>query len=70
MHNKRLVHSNKAKYIKNEKNELIKEYLIQSNFLFVKAYKNKIKITDKITYVAGTCLERKAKPNNIGIKNQ
>ena len=40
------------------------------NFLFVKAYKNKIKLIDIITYAAGTCFERNAKPKNIGIKNQ
>ena len=51
-------------------NELIKGYLMQSNFLFIKKYNNKIKKTDKIIYVAGTCFEKKAKPKNIGINAQ
>ena len=60
----------KPKMKKIKKNELIKEYLMQSNFLFVKAYKNKIKLTDKIIYAAGTCFERNAKPKSTGINTQ
>ena len=59
--------------IKNKKikdAEPIKEYLIQSNFLFTKEYNNKINPTDKITYVAGTCFERNAKPKSTGINAQ
>ena len=40
---------------------------MQSNFLFTREYKNKMKPVDKITYVAGTCFERNAKPKNTGI---
>ena len=43
---------------------------MQSNFLFTREYKNKMKPTDKITYVAGTCFERNAKPKNTGINAQ
>jgi hypothetical protein len=43
---------------------------MQSNLLLIKEYKSKIKETDKITYEAGTCFERKAKPKNTGISTQ
>ena len=43
---------------------------MQSNFLFAKEYKNKIKPTDKIIYAAGTCFERNARPKNTGINTQ
>ena len=47
-----------------------KKYFMQSNLLLIKEYKSKIKETDKITYEAGTCFERKAKPKNTGINTQ
>ncbi len=50
--------------------ELIKGYLMQSNLLLIKEYKMIIKEIDKITYEAGTCFERKAKPKNTGISAQ
>jgi hypothetical protein len=60
----------KIKIKKTKDTELTKEYLMQSNLLLIKEYKSKIKETDKITYEAGTCFERKAKPKNTGISTQ
>ena len=60
----------KIKIKKTKNTELKKVYLMQSNFLFTREYKNKMKPTDKITYVAGTCFERNAKPKNTGINAQ
>ena len=60
----------KIKIKKTNNIKLTKEYLMQSNFLFINEYNNKIKPVDKITYVAGTCFERNAKPKNTGISTQ
>ena len=48
----------------------MKEYFMQSNLLFFREYKIKITPTDKIIYEDGTCLEKNAKPKNIGSKIQ
>ena len=55
---------------KTKNTELIKGYFMQSNLLLIKEYKSKIKETDKITYKAGTCFDRKANPKNTGISTQ
>ena len=60
----------KIKIKKTNNIKLTKEYLMQSNFLFTKEYKNKIKPTNKIIYAAGTCFERNAKPKSAGINTQ
>ena len=48
----------------------MKEYFMQSNLLFFREYKIKTAPTDKIIYEDGTCLEKNAKPKNIGSKIQ